>query len=101
MSLGSCRALLTYVREMVTVRSSRSGRIRRSTEIPREDLGRTVEPGTAKDPWFTRCGRSSGLRTVIDNSRTRLAGGPMSDQPTVDTVNRMTKAIFDQDHDAL
>jgi ketosteroid isomerase-like protein len=25
----------------------------------------------------------------------------MSDQPTVDTVNRMTKAIFDQDHDAL
>ncbi len=24
-----------------------------------------------------------------------------SDQPTVDTVNRMTKAIFDQDHDTL
>jgi ketosteroid isomerase-like protein len=25
----------------------------------------------------------------------------MSDHPNVDTVNRMTKAIFDQDHDSL
>ena len=25
----------------------------------------------------------------------------MSDHPHVDTVNRMTKAVFDQDHDAL
>src|SRR5215207_6409127 len=28
-------------------------------------------------------------------------GGPMGAHPNVDMVNRMTKAIFDQDHDAL
>jgi ketosteroid isomerase-like protein len=39
------------------------------------------------------------FRTVSHNRL--LQEDPMTDHPNVDTVNRMTKAIFDQDHDTL
>jgi ketosteroid isomerase-like protein len=38
---------------------------------------------------------------VGEDSDDEPFGGPMSDHPNVETVNRMTKAIFDQDHDTL
>jgi ketosteroid isomerase-like protein len=38
---------------------------------------------------------------VRHDSHAERTGGPMSDHPNVHTVNAMTKAIFDQDHDAL
>src|SRR5262245_5525338 len=40
------------------------------------------------------------LRTVDANPH-QPPGGAMSEHPNVDTVNRMTEAIFSQDHDTL
>src|SRR5262245_3701536 len=51
---------------------------------------------------FARCARCEVFVRCREDRMTALRGGPMStDHANVDTVNRMTTAIFDQDHDKL
>src|SRR5262245_53476189 len=71
-------------------RKSCEPRIGRTTETPRREF--------SGSPDAFRRRLSYGPRDPHDNFRE----DPMSsDHPNVDTVNRMTEAIFGQDHDTL
>jgi ketosteroid isomerase-like protein len=62
-----------------------------------EELLSRGDPKIDDSPDVHAPARSYGRKDSHDQVR----GGPMGNQTNVEIVNRMTKAIFDQDHDTL
>jgi ketosteroid isomerase-like protein len=84
-----------------TVRNHWQQRIRRSTE---SDARVSVELLSRRGTTFVGLPDARARSGFVPSSGRHgpLSGGPMSnDHPNVKTVNRMTPAIFDQDHDTL
>ncbi len=91
MRVGSCRRSPVVGCARATVRSNRAVSASGEARNPRtRGIGRTSEPGgRRRSIGSPDAPRTLGLRTVARSEQhDQLLGGPMSDHPNVETVNR-------------